>query len=408
MLDKLRYCRRLHRSAIWQAVMPVVSSTEKKSTITLNVYKDKVLILDFWATWCSSCVKKLPTLYSLQQENKQNLKVILVNSESTGDSVKNIEWFLSKRRAAYDFTSVVEDTILKSLFPHKAIPHYIWIKDNTVIAITDADGITKENVESAISGNNINASITPTIAYDPAKPLFENGNGGNTTNYIYKSVLAPYVDGLKLRIYKNANEQRLINRISMVRCPLMLFYSFAYPVFKDVPQTRVIFNVSDPSRFSFDSSSLAWNKQNVFNYEAQFPFCTKEKAMEILRADLDRYFSYRVVKAEKEMNCWILRTIDAKKITSFPKTLERETNLFDGTGLPIFFNNYPLPSLIHELDRIYNEPFIDETGLDKVPVKLSLPAQLRDSVKLQSSLLKQGLSLTKEKRKIPVVIISDK
>ncbi|MGY0039307.1 hypothetical protein [Pedobacter sp. NJ-S-72] len=98
---------------------------------------------------------------------------------------------------------------------------------------------------------------------------------------------------------------------------------------------------------------------------------------------------------------------DPKKLINFPKTLKRETNLFDETGLPIFYNNSPLQSLVFELERIYNQPFIDETKL-AVPVTLSLPARLLDSVKLQLTLSDQGLSLTKEIRKIQVAILSDK
>jgi hypothetical protein len=259
----------------------------------------------------------------------------------------------------------------------------------------------------AIHGQKVTASITPTIPYDPTKPLFENGNGGNAPTFIYKSVLTPFVDGLKFRIFKNVNEQGMVNRISLVSCSPLTIYRYAYPFMANFTPSHFILKVTNPSRLSSDSSSLKWRKKNVFNYESSFPYCSQQEAMEILRSDLDRYFGYRIAQTEMNMSCWILKATDPGKATTFSKTLKKETNMSDHSGLPIYFNNYPLPSLIHELDRLYNVPFIDETGI-AVPVTLSLPANLRDIAKLRSSLARQGLFLVKEIRKIPVVIIKDR
>jgi len=392
---------------LWSTPMLSIDQSGSKTNLNLSKYNDKLIILDFWSTWCSTCIGKFPTLYSLQQQNQKDLEVILVNAKSTGDPFEKVNQFLSKRKAAYHFTSIVEDTVLKKAFPHHGVPYYAWIKDNKVVAITDADGITERNIEMAIRGQKVTASITPTVPYDPTKPLFENGNGGNPPTFIYKSVLTPFVDGLKFRIFKNVNDQGQVNRISLVSCSVMDIYRFAYPFMANFTPSQIVLEVTKPSRLSQDSSSYRWRKQNVFNYESSFPYCAQHKAMEILRSDLDRYFGYGIIRTKKEIGCWILRATDTSKTTTFPKELKRETNLYDHSGLPIYFNNYPLPSLIHELDRRYNEPFIDETGID-VPVTLSLPANLRDIAQLQSSLASQGLSLVKENRKIPVVIIKDR
>ena len=50
--------------------------------INLNNYQGKLVILNFWATWCAPCKKEMPSLDELYQGNKfKNLKIFAVNVE---------------------------------------------------------------------------------------------------------------------------------------------------------------------------------------------------------------------------------------------------------------------------------------------------------------------------------------
>jgi len=48
--------------------------------IDLNNYKGKLLMLNFWATWCAPCKKEMPSLDLLQSNNElNNLKIFPIN-----------------------------------------------------------------------------------------------------------------------------------------------------------------------------------------------------------------------------------------------------------------------------------------------------------------------------------------
>ena len=50
--------------------------------IDLKNYSGKLIIINFWATWCSPCKKEMPSLDNLYQDNNfKNLEVFAVNME---------------------------------------------------------------------------------------------------------------------------------------------------------------------------------------------------------------------------------------------------------------------------------------------------------------------------------------
>jgi len=52
------------------------------SEINLKDYHGKLIIINFWATWCAPCKEEMPSLDSLYQDNNfKNLQVFAVNME---------------------------------------------------------------------------------------------------------------------------------------------------------------------------------------------------------------------------------------------------------------------------------------------------------------------------------------
>ena len=56
--------------------------------ISLSDYKGKVVLINIWATWCSSCVDEMPSMEKLYQKLKsENFEILAVSIDSVGAKV---------------------------------------------------------------------------------------------------------------------------------------------------------------------------------------------------------------------------------------------------------------------------------------------------------------------------------
>ncbi len=102
------------------------SASMKTDSLKLSRYKDKIILFDFWASWCSTCIYKFPVLEQLQEKYKNDLVVILVDSKETKDTPARILGILTGTKPPFlktGFPTIYNDTILTKIFPHRYLAH---------------------------------------------------------------------------------------------------------------------------------------------------------------------------------------------------------------------------------------------------------------------------------------------
>ena len=63
-------------------ISPLIFEDFSGNEINLNQYNGKLVIINFWATWCAPCKKEMPSLDKLyQSKDFKNLQVFAVNME---------------------------------------------------------------------------------------------------------------------------------------------------------------------------------------------------------------------------------------------------------------------------------------------------------------------------------------
>lgn len=107
------------RAAVGRALPPFQATTLHGKAIDLDALKGRVVLIDFWATWCEPCREEFPELDALYQEFQgQALEIIGISVDLKRE---NIDEFLSKHPVSFP---VVHDKGKKisSKFKPRAMP----------------------------------------------------------------------------------------------------------------------------------------------------------------------------------------------------------------------------------------------------------------------------------------------
>ncbi len=382
----------------------------------ISDFNGKVLILDFWATWCAPCLASMPKLDSLQKQFSGKVQVLQVAYQPE----KVIKDFFEKadRQGTRipKLSGVVNDHILIDLFPHTSLPHIVIINGNGVVsAITEDSKVNAVAIEELLTTNHL--ALPEKVdeilqKYDNRLPLFVNSNANAGNSLIYHSMLSGYVPGLEAGSTQYPLDSVHGLKITLRNIPLLWLFKTAYQERKVYyGKSRTIILVKDTTRLinnSVGEEYTNWLKAgNGFCYELVVPPSLSGKAYALMQKDLTLFFSdYKIEIQKRPKVCWVL--IQTKGKSQLTTSGGTPSSSYSFTGFKM--HNVGLKNFIDHLNAIYMQdspyPVLNETNLKK-PLDLDVDANLHDINSLNHGLAPYGLQFIKASRSIDVLVISD-
>ncbi len=115
--------------------------------VTLSEYKGKVVLLDFWATWCPACQSEIPWYLEFEKKYKdKGLVVIGVAMDKEG--LKVVQPYMQQKQM--DYTVVLGSDDLGPQFGFKTIPVTFLIDKSGNVAVAHTGIVDKDNFEGHI------------------------------------------------------------------------------------------------------------------------------------------------------------------------------------------------------------------------------------------------------------------
>ena len=374
------------------------------STIGLSDLKGKLVILDFWATWCGSCIQTFPEMHDLKKEFGDKLQIIMVNSYYP-DSISKVKSFLDRRKERtglpFDLTYALQDTILLNMFPYKQIPHDVWINgEGQIVAITGAEEVNSTNIKEFLQHGAIVLPLkNDNLLFKPELPLLVGQNGSKDPSFLYRSVITGYKKDLGCSIGQTMDSDGKITRVYVINYSLLGLLQKAYREAFSLPLNRLIIEADsavknlilspDAPRFCYDLNTAPSTATEIQIFEQQ---------------DLFRMFRLSARNEIRDIDCYTLKIYNSEKIKK-SKNVAPQMDA-EPESEHKFLLNQPVSKLTSLLERLLNKPVVNETDYPgKIDLEIPPDIYSFSIPEIRKFLELNGFQLQAERRKMKAIVV---
>jgi thiol-disulfide isomerase/thioredoxin len=394
----------------------------KKPVARMSDFKGKLVLLDFWATWCGSCIGAFPKLDSLQDKFGSKLQVILVNSEGTGDDQAKVATFIKKRETVdkekFPFAAAAEDKLAVKLFPHEEVPHYVWVTPSGIVkAITSSKEVTAQNIQKVLNEESIVLPVKRDFFPDKISGFGEDiliDDNLSHFSFLKKGRLDGWRRVNQERRIRISEEKPAVTRgILMRNVSLMEMYETVIGLNKEYQilnhdRKRMIFKIQDSSDLFFnktDAEKDTWEQEHLYSYDLVVPAGQSENLYDYILQDLNRYSGYQAAIKKAKVKCWLLVNTGTGSSVNIGNNLPF-TSSSDNKKNSL--KNMPVPFLVKwiNLTTPIEWPVIDRTNNSPVRVTTDLDMTDPNIDQLRKKLNPYGLDLVESEEELDMFIIA--
>lgn len=336
--------------------------------------RGKVVVLEFWATWCGPCVAAIPHLNEVAEKTKdKSVQFISI----TDENAEVINKFLA-RKPIKSWIGLDTDRSMHDAFGVKGIPRtFIVGPDGKLVADTMADAVTEEVLTAVLAGEKVDV---PNMSQMPPGAIIMAGvDPGNASETPLYQVTIRKTD----RKWGGTVTSR--GRVTAEGVTLSSIVAMAYAA----RQSRIVC----PAALDEQAYTLIIN----------VPQERQDRWREQLQSALSIAFGVRVTPETRETDCYVLAVPEGVEPTLSPAVSTASggrwsKGYFSGTG-------QTGEELTKYFESVLGVPVVDEAHLGghyDVMLKYdgdnvaSLVDALRETL---------GLSLTKTTRPVEVLVI---
>lgn len=365
---------------------------DKEAEFDFANYKEDLLILDFFDTFCSACIANMPKVVSLQKEFGAEVKIIQV----TWQDKKTIQNFFRtnkflKEHKAYP-TTIASDTMLHHLFPHQSSPHVVWIYRGNVVAITAADVLNSKNITALLSEGKIDL---------PRKDDFLPAKSGNDewTNAMAFSRVSAFNSSVKQNGFAfeldsaSQNYRTSFNNMPILNIYLSILGKIEQKKFL-ITNDRIEWRVKDKTIYNYDETEKEpskWMRENAICYERIDKVQRREQEQaKVVLHDMNSFFGLNVYYSIAKRKCLVLKRVPVSKPGKV--NIENMQNL-EGTSVLAFILDYSkkYPPVVDDVKSMQDIAIGEFNNIDE----------------LNQQLATYGMLLTPDEREIEVVVFEE-
>ena len=341
--------------------------------------KGKLVVLEFWATWCSPCVEQIPHLNEMARELADQPVVFIA---VTDDEEYRLNEFL-KSTPVKTWIGLDSARVNWPAFDLHSIPTTVIVNpDGKVLATTRPDELTTQKLRDLLRGQTVAFKAPETrdsnLTWDQDEIEWKDG-----VNPVASVLIKPIKTATSGSRYKPGG-----NYLTADGVPLQILIHMAYQA--DI--YHIDWRVPKPAT------------SEAYRVAARVPKGRESQLLPLFQSALAATFAVKTSWQMQEKDVYVLRVIDgqAAKLTVAGKDEQRDFRFLRGRGSS---KRYGVEKLAEFLSHaVFDAIVIDETKLTG-EYNWDLPYQHGKPEVTMPQLKALGLEVVKAKRAVKILVV---
>jgi len=96
---------------------------EKGQSLSLSSLKGKVVVINFWATWCPPCIAEMPSVNQLYIQLRPDSDIVIIPVDADNNFIKSVPFMVKNKFVlpVYNTTSQIPDRLFAGALPTTVI-----------------------------------------------------------------------------------------------------------------------------------------------------------------------------------------------------------------------------------------------------------------------------------------------
>ncbi|OGX82688.1 TIGR03435 family protein [Hymenobacter coccineus] len=359
-----------------------------RPTTSLAALRGRVVLLEFWGTYCAPCVAAMPHLQQLQKQFAGRLQVLAISQETPA----RVARYLAARPSNLWFAAVGPAQLdsLQRLFSYHIVPHTVLIDAaGRVVASTDPRHVTAGVIDSVLRGLPVRLPLVKDDLVENPMATYFPANAATPPHFL----IQPAMQGLgsMMRTYPQNSSVFHNRRLIAINLPLAMLYRLAYG------------DPSDYRTLDLRPKAPAGAPEPMYCFDLIVARGQEATLRPTLRRELAARFELRAALEPRTKPVYLLKVANARRLPPAVGPADAGTAA-SGGGYEA--PNAPLATLADYLEGfgVVKRPVLDATGL-ATRYNLHFEFQPEKPGDLQRALGALGLVLEEAERPVDVLVL---
>ncbi len=367
-----------------------ISNAPVKEFYLNKAVDKKLLILNFWGTWCSPCIPEMDSLAKLQKTNAGKIQVIAISDDSEERKGKYLQKKPSSIWLATDTSYTLYNMFDLAFVGQSAIIN----SDKKIVALVRTDSINQQMIDKLLRGDSVKQSVgTKQAAIRTGEDPF-----GVDSLMEHSFTIRGYKKGQFSMSKRYLDDPYRGRRASWFNVSIGSLYRAAYGIKSYQKQEFYDSSVSEKEVHSHDMK----NTDALYCLDLLVSPAQKDSLYFFMQQYLNDYTPVKVRLEKRNIEVYVLKRIPSTMASLKPSVSEKSSYSFSGRGYDgtkVSLANFAGDYLTNELGF----PVVDENGLPGF-YDIKTTVELRNTENIKKSIEALGLMVEKAVREVDVII----